>query len=620
MIAALMLYITLFSMLVGVAALAVERALALGSWPRRGLWVGAMALSLIGATGMTLGGHAPRIVTGETHTLTTAKPASGLLPIPASQALTRPLPVRRTAAAVAGQFLGAHAKSVWIGTSVLLLGIYAAGALRLRSARKRWQRQTVGKYPVFITPDLGPAVFGLLRPVIVLPRWLLNEPPETLDVALAHENQHIVARDPALLLAALLLLAVTAWNLPLWWQLRRLKLAIEIDCDTRVLRQGVQRRPYADALLRINRYAGTMPLEAIAIVGHISQLEQRIRAMMTERPRHLRMWVAGWTVVAMPLLVGATQLDPPSRPPSADSATQRVYLGIGLADLDVNAGAASVTAARHGAIVTYVNSGSVAEHAGIRRGDLIVEFAATPVTNARALAKAVAQLAPDARVPVLIERAGVDQTLTADFSILPPPRVQTAQPIDTSDWDALRDAHLPIAQPQLRDELIQMAQLPAFDQLLKAVSQGAPLPPDTSGISVGPRMEPGSNEAHVRRLKAIIDQYGWPTVSMVGVRGATAAGMIASAARNDPAFQAEVLKLMEPLLRRDEVPTMYYAGMFDAVHMPQRFGMLSECVNGELKPTKPIEDPQHLQERRSALGLPKLAKFCIGPPVSAPAP
>jgi hypothetical protein len=30
-----------------------------------------------------------------------------------------------------------------------------------------------------------------------------------------------------------------------------------------------------------------------------------------------------------------------------------------------------------------------------------------------------------------------------------------------------------------------------------------------------------------------------------------------------------------------------------------------------LTPTPPIEDPQHLEQRRAALGLPRQAHFCV---------
>ncbi|UUZ52386.1 hypothetical protein LP419_22985 [Massilia sp. H-1] len=45
----------------------------------------------------------------------------------------------------------------------------------------------------------------------------------------------MAARDPQLLGLALLVLVAMPWNLPMWWQLRRLRHAIEVDCDARVL-------------------------------------------------------------------------------------------------------------------------------------------------------------------------------------------------------------------------------------------------------------------------------------------------------------------------------------------------------------------------------------------------
>jgi bla regulator protein BlaR1 len=245
MIVSLMIYMTVFSLLVGLAALAIERAVALGSWPRRWLWAAAMVISLAGATTLTLGGHSQLAAATEAATLAKAKPTSPGIAFPPFLIAAQPQRVRTPAGEPVRAHLKAYAKWLWTGTSMRFLGLYCVGALRLLSARSNWSRRSIGKYQVFVTHDVGPAVFGLIRPAIVLPRWLLNEPVATLEAALAHENEHLAARDPALLLAALLLLAASAWNLPLWWQLRRLKLAIEVDCDTRVLRTRVERRLYA---------------------------------------------------------------------------------------------------------------------------------------------------------------------------------------------------------------------------------------------------------------------------------------------------------------------------------------------------------------------------------------
>jgi hypothetical protein len=178
-----------------------------------------------------------------------------------------------------------------------------------------------------------------------------------------------------------------------------------------------------------------------------------------------------------------------------------------------------------------------------------------------------------------------------------------------SDLDSLRDANMALSQPQLREELIRMAKLDAM-KVPTAVQRTA-MGPNTGVIISGVPFEPGESAANVQRLKQIIARYGWPTVSMVGVRGATAAAMIAAGANTDARFQAQVLALMEPLLSRDEVPSMYYAGLFDAVHTPQRFGTLTDCRQGRLVPSKPVEDPQHLEQRRAALGLAKQPQFCV---------
>ena len=97
---------------------------------------------------------------------------------------------------------------------------------------------------------------------------------------------------------------------------------------------------------------------------------------------------------------------------------------------------------------------------------------------------------------------------------------------------------------------------------------------------------------------------------MVGVRGAHAAAYIALGA-TDPDFKQTVLALMEPLVPQGEVPTADYAFLYDQVHTPQRYGTAARCENGELKPSKPIENPGQLGQRRAALGLPDEPKLCV---------
>ena len=74
------------------------------------------------------------------------------------------------------------------------------------------------------------------------PKWVLALEPEKRCLVLAHEREHIRSGNPAILLLGLLCLAAMPWNVPLWWKIRRLRDAIESDCDEHVIRRCSVRR------------------------------------------------------------------------------------------------------------------------------------------------------------------------------------------------------------------------------------------------------------------------------------------------------------------------------------------------------------------------------------------
>jgi hypothetical protein len=96
-----------------------------------------------------------------------------------------------------------------------------------------------------------------------------------------HESEHLSARDPQLLLAALSCVVLMPWNLPLWWLLRRLRAAVEIDCDSRVLRSGEDVVAYGRTLLEVATSHARTPLLAPALIEPTTQLERRIRLLDT---------------------------------------------------------------------------------------------------------------------------------------------------------------------------------------------------------------------------------------------------------------------------------------------------------------------------------------------------
>jgi hypothetical protein len=164
------------------------------------------------------------------------------------------------------------------------MGMLAWTALRLSAVRRRCARAEVDGVPVLLSDRYGPAVLGLWRPCVVVPAWLLEVPAAERALVLRHEREHAAAGDGWLLFLSAATLAAMPWNPLLWWQHRRLRLAVEIDCDARVLAAGASRRVYGEALLRT---AGSPASILTPAWGEPkSNLERRILAMTATRPRH----------------------------------------------------------------------------------------------------------------------------------------------------------------------------------------------------------------------------------------------------------------------------------------------------------------------------------------------
>jgi bla regulator protein blaR1 len=201
-------------------------------------------------------------------------------------------------------------KRAWAALSGAMLLALAASATALALRKRRWRQRTVAGATVYVAPDAGPAVVGLLRPRIVLPAWLATAPPAQQALVIAHEQAHIDARDPQLLTVALCLLVLMPWNLPLWWQLRRLRHAIEVDCDARVLRAGHDLQQYGAALIDVGQRQSGFVGAVAAMAQSRSLLEQRIRLMVGSPKGWSHAVLAGALAVCM--LAVAAQVAPPN--------------------------------------------------------------------------------------------------------------------------------------------------------------------------------------------------------------------------------------------------------------------------------------------------------------------
>jgi len=116
-------------------------------------------------------------------------------------------------------------------------------------------------------------------------------------------------------------LLLAPWNPALWWQWKRLRLAVEMDCDARVLAQGRSAAAYGQLLLEVGRRRATHLLGAAALGEPASFLESRIRRMLSGLPRWRWAGVTVALVVTAAAIIGACEAPRPVGPQD-ESQTQ----------------------------------------------------------------------------------------------------------------------------------------------------------------------------------------------------------------------------------------------------------------------------------------------------------
>ena len=137
-------------------------------------------------------------------------------------------------------------------------------------------------------PDSAPMTFGAWRPVIMVPRALLDS-PESLDAVLVHELVHIRRGDYFWALLDCLVSAAFAFH-PLVWLLRRaIERCRETSCDAEVLARGfVRPRPYAELLAHTHTPSQfPMPAVAASLSAPSLELKERLETMKKFADRRL---------------------------------------------------------------------------------------------------------------------------------------------------------------------------------------------------------------------------------------------------------------------------------------------------------------------------------------------
>ena len=187
-----------------------------------------------------------------------------------------------------GASYGQVTLKLWWLSIIALIGWGVVAARRIGAMiGQGGPRAVVDGVPLTITDSLGPATVGFWRSRVVVPRWVLALPGMQRRYVLRHEEEHRRAHDARVLCIASILTTLMPWNLALWWQLRRLRLAVEMDCDRRVVAALGDGPAYGELLLQIAQRASPAPRVQPAFLGQVGMLERRLIALVTPERRRV---------------------------------------------------------------------------------------------------------------------------------------------------------------------------------------------------------------------------------------------------------------------------------------------------------------------------------------------
>jgi uncharacterized protein (TIGR03435 family) len=236
---------------------------------------------------------------------------------PASVSSSSATPEVAVAAARLGNLWPVILLAAWLCGFLFVIFSWLRGWLLIRASIRASSRMTLlAEVPVLCSPLLlEPGVFGIFRPVLLLPQGIDDRlSPAQLNAIIAHEICHVRRRDN---LTAALHMVVEAlfWFHPaVWWIKTRLLEEREQACDEIVLRSGNEAEVYAESILQVCKFCIESPLACVAGVAG-SDLKGRIVRIMTGKAasnlglgRKLLLALAATVAISVPVVFGLVHI------------------------------------------------------------------------------------------------------------------------------------------------------------------------------------------------------------------------------------------------------------------------------------------------------------------------
>jgi beta-lactamase regulating signal transducer with metallopeptidase domain/biopolymer transport protein ExbD len=193
--------------------------------------------------------------------------------------------------------------------AALLTGVWAAGVLGFLGLMLLQQWRTLralelapGETTQRAASNFGPAVVGVLRPLLVVPADFEQRfSPSEQDLILAHERVHLAAGHTRINAALVVLTSLNWFNPLVHWAAKLARADQELACDAAVLdRFPRERGVYAEALLKAQISRAPLPLGCTWPSRSSRFFKERMTMLADKTPgRARRMAGAGFIAVAL---------------------------------------------------------------------------------------------------------------------------------------------------------------------------------------------------------------------------------------------------------------------------------------------------------------------------------
>ncbi len=208
-----------------------------------------------------------------------------------------------------------------------------------------------------------------------------------------------------------------------------------------------------------------------------------------------------------------------------DGKVRRGQLGITVSRVTSDIATSLGMSEAKGVIVNSVQTGSAAERAGIRRGDIITALNDATVSDTNAFRNRIASNAPGSQVTLTILRDNREQKITATLGEFNPDTARSENQNESGPNSGSGGGKLGIGVEPLTPELAQELNLQSGTQGVVVTSVDAAGPAGAAGIDRGDVIQEVNRQPvrSAEELRAAIDKNGdKPALLLINRRGETA--------------------------------------------------------------------------------------------------